>query len=66
MPPIWVLPCEKERIPGKRYVIALCDTRLEAKRVIEQLMTEVPRMWHNPDIRWRIKYIVTAKCGREE
>jgi hypothetical protein len=66
MPVTWVLPCEKERIPGKRYVIALCDTLEEAKEVIEQLKTEVPRVWYKPEIRLRMKEIVTAKCGREE
>jgi hypothetical protein len=66
MPPIWVLPCEKERIPGKKYVIALCDTMLEAKRVIEQLKNEVPRVWYEPEIESKIIYIVTAKSGREE
>jgi hypothetical protein len=66
MPSIWVLPCEKKRIPEKRYVIALCDTPEEAKEVIKKLKTEVPRKWYKPEIRYRTKYIVMAKCGREE
>jgi hypothetical protein len=61
------MPSETERVPGRRYDIAQCDTLEEAKEVIKKLKTEVPRMWYLPRMRIRDnKYIVTAMCARRE